>query len=173
MTTHPVPIRPLNESDLDAARELLRAAVPVPSQLVALQAVVESAARSPNSEQRGLVVSEGGELAAFAVYGEYAGAPGAGRLHLVAVHHRHRRRGLGTYLIERIDADLGSHAARYILAELPDERPALTDYFAFLHARGFAEESRIPDFYREGVGLIFLRREAGGKRKQKAESRKQ
>jgi GNAT superfamily N-acetyltransferase len=155
---HSVPIRPLRESDLDAARELLRNAVPTAAQLMPLQSVVESAARSPNTEQRGLVAVDAGDLAAFAVYGEYAGASGAGRLHLVAVHQRHRRRGLGALLVERISAELHSRAARYILTELPDDRPALDDYFAFLHDSGFTEESRVPDFYGDGVGLVLLRR---------------
>ncbi|HET7552649.1 MAG TPA: GNAT family N-acetyltransferase [Gemmatimonadaceae bacterium] len=152
-------LRPLRESDLDAARALLRDAVPVATHLVPLLSAVEAAAIAPGTEQRGLVADAAGELAATAIYGEYAGAAGAGRLHLVVVREHHRRRGLGALLLKRIVADLQARSARFILTELPDERPALADYFAFLHASGFVEESRVPDFYREGVGLVLMRRE--------------
>ena len=152
-------LRPLRESDLDAARGLLRAAVPVASALVPLLLVVESAATAPSTEQHGIVVDAAGGLAGMAVFGEYAGAAGAGRLHLVAVDQRHRRHGLGALLIERVCSELHARSARFILTELPDHRPALDDYFAFLRASGFVEESRVPDFYRDGVGLVMMRRE--------------
>ncbi|HEY9428132.1 MAG TPA: GNAT family N-acetyltransferase [Gemmatimonadaceae bacterium] len=164
-------IRDLRESDLDAAHKLLRGAVPVASQLAALLSMVELAALTPGTEQCGLVADMAGQLVAIAVYGEYAGAAGAGRLHLVAVDDRHRRRGLGTLLIERVGTKLESRSARFLLTELPDEHPALTDYFAFLRASGFAEESRVPDFYRDGVALVLMRRGREEGREQRAESR--
>jgi GNAT superfamily N-acetyltransferase len=151
-------LRPLSESDLDAARELLRDAVPVASHLVQLLSVVRSAATAPSAEQRGLVADVAGHPAAMAVYGEYAGAAGAGRLHLVVVAQRHRRRGLGALLIDRLGSELLASGARFILTELPDHRPALDDYFAFLRASDFFEESRVPDFFREGVGLVLMKR---------------
>ena len=45
------------------------------------------------------------------------------------------------------------------------------DYFAFLRASGFAEESRVPDFYRDGVALVLMRRGREEGREQRAESR--
>ena len=46
--------------------------------------------------------------------------------------------------------------ARYVLAEMPDD-PALGTVLALLREHGFREEARVPDFYREGVALTFLR----------------
>jgi phosphinothricin acetyltransferase len=155
---HAARIRPLGERDLDAARGLLRDAVPGASQLEALSPVLEAAALAADDEQRGLVAEVDGHVAAVAVFGEYAGAAGAGRLQLVAVDAHHRRRGIGSLLLERVTSELHARGARFILAELPEELPALDGYFAFLHARGFLEESRIPDFHREGVALVLLRR---------------
>lgn len=152
------PLRPLRESDIGAARALLREAIPVASQLAPLQSLVEAAATSPSSEQRGLVAEADGEIAALAVYGEFAGAAGAGRLQLVAVDRRHRRRGLGALIVQSIAAELRAHGARFLLTELPEDRPALADYLTFLGATGFLEESRIPDFHRDGVALVFLRK---------------
>ena len=150
-------LRSLREDDVAAALTILRGAVPVSSH-AALVSVVESAAFAPSPEQRGLVAEVDGAPVAIAVYGEFAGAAGAGRLHLLAVAEHHRRHGLGALLLGRIAEELSARATRFILAELPDERPALDDYFAFLRASGFTEESRIPDFYRDGVAMVFLRR---------------
>jgi ribosomal protein S18 acetylase RimI-like enzyme len=168
----PASLRPLRESDVVAALALLRDAVRAPSYATLLGSVTEAAALTPSTEHSGMVAEMDGQPVAIAVYGEFAGATGAGRLHLVAVDRDHRRRGLGTLLIDRVAAELRARRSRFILAELPDEHPALDDYFAFLHASGFTEESRIPHFYREEVGLVFLRREVV-ERKQKAGSRKQ
>lgn len=155
-------LRQLSEGDLGAARALLRAAAAGPAYADALVGIIETAALSPGAECRGIVADLDGRMAAIAVYGEYAGASGAGRLHLVAVAERHRRHGLGTALMNVAAAELGARGARLILAELPDDRPALDDYTAFLRALHFAEESRIPDLYRPGVALIFLRTEVPG-----------
>jgi hypothetical protein len=43
-----------------------------------------------------------------------------------------------------------------LLAELPDD-PAIGALFALLRKHGFREEARVPDFYRSGVALSFLR----------------
>jgi len=153
--THP---RPLAERDLHAALDLVRAAAP-PSHVEALCETVTGAAGSASAEARGLVAELEGTLAAIVVHGEYAGASGAGRLHLVVVAPHARRRGLGRLLVEAACNDLGAGGARFVLAELPLERPALAGYTAFLRALGFAEESRIEDFHRDGVPLVFLRRE--------------
>jgi GNAT superfamily N-acetyltransferase len=156
---HSARIRPLGEHDLDAARGLLRAAVLATSQLEALSSGLDEAALTPSEEQRGLAADVDGPVAAVAVFGEYAGARGAGRLHLVAVDRPFRRHGIGSLLLERVASELATRGSRFILAELPEERPALEGYIAFLHACGFAEECRIPDFHREGVALVMLRRE--------------
>jgi hypothetical protein len=46
--------------------------------------------------------------------------------------------------------------ARYMLAELPDD-PALGSVLTLLREHGFHEEARVPDFFRDGVALTFLR----------------
>ena len=155
------PLRPLREGDLDTALALLRDAAPEPSYADVLASVVESAALAPTLETRGLVAERDGEVAAITVYGEYAGAVGAGRLHFVAVAARHRRHGLGAILLDAVTEELRARAARFILAELPEDRPALDAYIDFLRAASFTEESRVPDFHRPGVALLFLRRDVG------------
>jgi hypothetical protein len=41
---------------------------------------------------------------------------------------------------------------------LPDD-PAIGTVLGLLRDQGFREETRVPDFYREGVALTFLRLE--------------
>jgi hypothetical protein len=43
------------------------------------------------------------------------------------------------------------------MAELPDD-PAIGSILTLLREHGFHEEARVPDFYRDGVALTFLRR---------------
>ncbi len=155
-------MRPLAADDIDAARELLRDALPTGSRADALTSLLESAALAPGDERRALAAEVDGRVAAVVIFGEYAGAAGAGRLHLVAVDRRQRRRGIGTLLLERAISELGARGARFVLTELPLERPALDGYVAFLAALGFTEESRIEDFHRPGVPLVFSRRELRG-----------
>ena len=152
-------LRPLSEGDLGAALALLRGAAAGSSYLDTLASAVENASLTPSVENRGIIAEIDGTIVALTVYGEYAGASGAGRLQLVAVAERYRRRGLGALLVNRVVEELGARAARFILAELPDDRPALDDYIAFLRACSFTEESRVPDLYRPGVALVFFRRD--------------
>ena len=53
-------------------------------------------------------------------------------------------------------ATLRSEGARYISADVPDD-PAIGAIVSLLRDSGFEEEARVPDFYREGVALTFLR----------------
>ena len=51
---------------------------------------------------------------------------------------------------------LRAEGARYISADVPDD-PAIGSIVSLLRDSGFEEEARVPDFYREGVALTFLR----------------
>jgi len=66
-----------------------------------------------------------------------------------------RRGVIRTQWVDETQAKAG---ARFLLAEMPDD-PALGTVFALLREHGFREEARVPDFYREGVALTFLRLE--------------
>jgi GNAT superfamily N-acetyltransferase len=124
----------------------------------AAREVLTAAAQHPSEEQRGLAAERGGALLGVLVYGVYAGAAGAGRLHLVLVAPNARRAAVGTALLERAAGRLRTEGARFLLAEVPDDAPLLGAYRSFLFARDFFEEARVPDLVREGVALTFLRR---------------
>jgi ribosomal protein S18 acetylase RimI-like enzyme len=63
---------------------------------------------------------------------------------------------VGGRLMRAVSDASRAAGARYLLAEMPDD-PALGTVLALLRDHGFREEARVPDFYREGVALTFLR----------------
>ena len=91
----------------------------------------------------------------------FSGATGAGRLHLVAVDTQSRSLGVGAALVARAVEDLIARGARFVIAEIPDDETALDGYRSLLAACSFSEEARVPDLYRDGVALSFMRRDLG------------
>ncbi|MBX6333686.1 MAG: GNAT family N-acetyltransferase [Gemmatimonadaceae bacterium] len=69
-----------------------------------------------------------------------------------------RGQGVGSALVAHAARALRERGARFLLAEVPDDPHVLGDYWALLVACGFFEESRVADFYRDGIALAFLRR---------------
>lgn len=154
-------LRPLAPPDLDAALEILREVVSGSPHGEELGAVLHRAAMAPSDEARGIVGVQGDAVVGVVVYGEFAGASGASRVHLVAIAEPVRGVGIGTALMARAIEELRSRGARLVLAEVPDDPEVLGDYWAFLAACGFREEARVPDHVRDGVALAFLRRDLG------------
>ena len=120
---------------------------------------LELATRSPNDESRALASVRHGAIDGVVVFGTFAGADRAGRLHLVVVDEGSRREGVGRALVEAAVARLRGEGARFLLAELPDDALALPHAGVFLASLDFREESRVENFFRDGISLAFLRRE--------------
>jgi ribosomal protein S18 acetylase RimI-like enzyme len=113
------------------------------------------------SEYHAAVAGVDGAAAGVVVYGMTAGASGAGALYGIAVAAAWRRRGVGSALVRHAAGDLRTLGARFVLAEVPEDPLALGDVLALLAAAGFRAEARVADFYRDGVGMVFMRRELG------------
>ena len=114
-------------------------------------------ARNGN-ESTALVAEHDRTVVGVVLFGEIAGAVGAGRLHLIAVAPASRRSGIGERLCTAAVAALTSRGARFVIAEVPDE-PLLHGGQALLAGCGFGEEARVADYYRDGVAMIVMRRE--------------
>jgi ribosomal protein S18 acetylase RimI-like enzyme len=123
---------------------------------------LNSAVRAPNVEGRALASVRGDDVHGVIVFGIFGGTSGAGRLHFVAVESRARRDGVARALVNAAIEALRAAHARFVLAELPDDPRVLGGSRNFLEALGFAEESRIDDYYRDGIALVFMRRELSG-----------
>lgn len=122
---------------------------------------LDLATEGGETESRAIVADRGGEIVGFALFGEVAGAVGAGRMHFISVTASARLHAIGVGLCEAAVADLVSTGARLIIAELPDEA-LLSPGRALLARCGFSETARVADYYRDGVDLIILQRAISG-----------
>lgn len=118
---------------------------------------LELALDGTTPESRGLVaLSPGGEVIGVVIFGAVAGAIGAGRLHYVAVGASARLRGVASGLCAAALETLAREGCRLVVAELPDDAALRPGAIALARA-GFIAEARVPDFYRDGVALVFWR----------------
>jgi len=106
----------------------------------------------------GLVAESDGRLVGVAVFGLVAGAEGAAKMHGMAVAPDAQRHGIARALIEAFLAELGRRGARFVLVEFPDA-PELAGGRTLLQQTKFVEESRVKDYFRDGIALVFLRRD--------------
>lgn len=113
-----------------------------------------------SSEARAAVAERNGEVIGFALYGDVAGSAGTARMHFISVAASARLRAVGRSLCAAAVADLVAGGARLVIAEVPDD-PVLVSGRALLTRCGFAEEARVPDYYRDGVALLILAHSPG------------
>jgi ribosomal protein S18 acetylase RimI-like enzyme len=109
-------------------------------------------------EYKACVAERDGEIVGFGVYGIVAGTVGTGMIHAILVAPRSRRAGIGLRILEYAVADLASRRIRVIFAEMPAD-PYLVRYRALLLSFGFFEETRIEDYYRDGIPQIISRKD--------------
>ena len=108
--------------------------------------VLELAERGNDPFHRALVIARDGTVA-----GVRSGLP-------FSVHPGIEAGDVGGRLMDAVANAARDSSARFLLAEMADD-PALGKVFALLREHGFREEARVPDFYREGVALTFLRKD--------------
>jgi ribosomal protein S18 acetylase RimI-like enzyme len=154
----PATLRTLAARDAAAARALADTLLGDTPHADGMLASLDEALASASGEYRAIGAHDRNTLVGFVVFGETAGAIGAGRIYGVAVDAARRRRGLATALIEAACADLRAGGARFATIELPEEAD-LAPGLALASHTGFDEEGRVSDYVRDGVGLLILRRE--------------
>jgi len=109
------------------------------------------------AESAGLVAEADGHPVGVAVFGLVAGAEGAAKMHGMAVAPEAQRHGIARALIEAFVEDLRRRGARFVLVEFPDAAE-LAGGRTLLQQAKFVEESRVKDYFRDGIALVFLRR---------------
>ena len=144
------------EQDLAAALALLAWEQDKNPWVARLPELLKAAVDNPSGEYRACVAERDGEIVGFGIYGMVAGALKTGVVHGLLVASRSRRAGIGLRLLLHIAQDLASADARMIVAEMPGD-PSVMKYRALLIAYGFREETRIDDYYRDGVAQIISR----------------
>ncbi len=144
------------EQDLAAALALLAWEQEKNPWLERLPELMKLSIDHPSGEYRACVAERDGEIVGFGVYGMVAGTVGTAVIHGVLVAPRSRRAGIGLRIILHIAQELANAGARMIVSEIPGEAAAMK-YRALLIAYGFFEETRIDDYYRDGVPQIISR----------------
>lgn len=151
-------MRVLRAGDAASARALVEAETGGTAYSEAFREVLDRALAGGSTEARGLVAVRGRTVLGLAVFGDVAGAQGAARLHLVVVEPEARKQGIAQQLVDAAASELTDRRARFVIGEMADD-PALAAARTLLMRCGFREEARVPDYFRDGVALLFLRRD--------------
>jgi hypothetical protein len=149
--------RPLQPEDSQATRVLLMGSLGITPYIDRALEVLELAERGNDPEHRALVIARDGTVAALALFGTIAGTARGARIHTAVLAPGIDIEDVGLRLMEAVAAAVRGSGADFLLAEMPDD-PALGTTLALLRQHGFRDEARIPDFFRDGVALTFLRR---------------
>ncbi len=149
--------RPLQPEDSQATRVLLMGALGITPYIDRALEVLELAERGSDPEHRALIIARDGTVAALALFGIIAGTAHGARVHTAVLAPGVEIEDVGMRLMDAVASAVRSSGADFLLAELPDD-PALGTTLALLRQHGFRDEARVPDFFRDGVALTFLRR---------------
>ena len=151
-------IRSLRDDDAVVVRALMERELARVPEAESARSAIESALAGAGDEYRAIVSDDRGDVTGIAVYGPVAGTVGTAKLHAILVTAAARMRGVAARLCDQVASELGAEGARLLIAELPDT-PALRPGAMLLERCGWREESRIPDFFADGVALRLYRRE--------------
>jgi hypothetical protein len=150
--------RALLAEDASPARALVYAALGVTPYVDRAIELLDQAARGNDPEAVALVIERDGTIAALVIFGSVAGTSGTAKLHVLVIDRGVSADDVGGRLVDAVVAAVEASGARLLVAELPDDL-ALGPVPIVLIRKGFHEEARVPDFFRDGVALTFLRRE--------------
>ena len=148
--------RPLQPEDTQSTRVLLMGALGVTPYIDRALEVLERAERGSDPEHRGMVVARDGTVAGLVLYGKIAGTSHAARLHTAVLAPGVQSSDVGSRLMRSVEEAARAAGAEFMLAEMPDD-PAIGSVLSLLRDQGFRDEARVPDFFRDGVALTFLR----------------
>ena len=151
-----VPPRTLLPEDTQGTRVLLMGALGVTPYIDRALEVLQLAERGNDPEHRALVIARDGTVAALALFGTIAGTEHGAKLHTAVLAPGVRAEEIGPQLMNAVIAALRETGARFLLAEMPDD-PAIGNILTLLRHLGFKEDAHVPDFYRDGIALSFLR----------------
>ena len=153
-------VRAARESDLAAALALVEAARAEVRGLDRIPELLEQVACGVSGEYDACIVELDGECAGVGVYGLVAGTVGTAALYAVVVAKTAWQAGTGRAIMAHIVTDLTSRGVRLVVAELPGHE-SLSGYRLLLEEEGFVEESRVDDYYEDGIPLVQYRLELG------------
>ena len=151
-----ITVRPIEGRDRESTQELIAVALDGTSHIARAREVLEISLGRHDREHRALVAERSGRIVGVVCHGDLIGAERVARLHFLALASTNEREA-ARELIRAVDAAASSAGARFVFTELADEPPAAAT-FAALREADYREETRIADYVRDGVALVFLKR---------------
>jgi L-amino acid N-acyltransferase YncA len=149
--------RPLHAGDAEPVRALIWGVLGITPYVDRVTELLEAAERG-DPESRALVIERDGTVASLALFGPVAGARDAWHLSMVLLTPEVGLRDVGRAIVQGVVDAVSALGARLLVAELPADA-ALGRSLSLLRANGFKEEGRVRDYFRDGVALLFLRRD--------------
>jgi ribosomal protein S18 acetylase RimI-like enzyme len=147
----------LRNGDEEPARALVLGVLGVTPYVDRVMELLSDAERG-DPECKALVIERDGTVASLALYGPVAGASDAWQLRTILLAPEVGAREVGGAMIDGVVAAIRELGGRLLLAELPADS-ALGRTLTLLRSNGFKEEGRVRDYFRDGVALLFLRRD--------------
>jgi len=147
--------RPIAPEAAAGAHQLLVSRLGVTPYVDRAVEILNSAERGDDEENRAYVVARDGTVAGLALFGRIAGTEAGFRLHLLLVVSTDG--DVGERLLESVNHAVVDSGGRFLVAEIASE-PALSATISLLRDHGFEQAGRIPDYFRDGVPLLILRR---------------
>jgi L-amino acid N-acyltransferase YncA len=149
--------RPLHTGDAEPARALVWGVLGVTPYVDRVMELLAAAERS-DPECRALVIERDGTMASLALFGPVAGAADAWLLKTILLAPEVALREVGGAMIHGVVDAVRAQQGRFLLAEMPADA-AMGRSLSLLRSNGFKEEGRVRDYFRDGVALLFLRRD--------------
>ena len=153
-------VRAARECDLAATLVLVEQERAEIRGLDRIPELFEEATCGVSGEYAACVAERDGECAGIGVYGMVAGTVGTAALYAVVVAKTAWQAGTGRAIVAHVVTDLTSRGVRLVVAELPGHE-SLSGYRSLLEEEGFVEESRVDDYYEDGVPLVQYRLDLG------------
>ncbi|HEY8166896.1 MAG TPA: GNAT family N-acetyltransferase [Gemmatimonadaceae bacterium] len=154
--TDTLTIRRIQAEDLSGAIRLVQSEAASNEWLDDIPEMLEAAVSGDGRELRAVCIREREQVIGVGLFGSIAGTIGTAAIHAILVAPQERGRGFGSQIARFIRDDLQAIGARLIIAELPDDH-RVSEYRAILWGIGLKEESRIPDYYSDGISLLQMR----------------
>jgi hypothetical protein len=146
--------RPLTPADAEPVRGLVVATLGVTPYVDRVLELLTEAERG-DSDTHALTIERDGTYASLALFGEIEASNKVWKLHTMLLNERVDTREVGNAMLEAVTEKIRTLGARFLVAEMPGD-PVYGQTLNVLRANRFKQQGKVPDFYRDGVSLLFL-----------------
>ncbi len=150
------PPRPLTPADAEPVRGLVIATLGITPYVDRVLELLTEAERG-DSDTHALTIERDGTYASLALFGEVEASNSVWKLHTMLLSERVDAREVGDAMLLAVLEKVRTLGAKFLVAELPGD-PVYGKTLDVLRANRFRQQGKVPDFYRDGVSLLFLTR---------------